>query len=109
MNKIVSDLGRDHDFIPLVWKCFRDQFFAETSAVGISRIEQSDAEIECLVHERDCFPFGKISPPAGGNCPQTKTDFAHGQVCVLVSAKTHGRLPTLEGNRPTLNFQTTAA
>ena len=63
------------------------------SAVAVScfdhRIEKRYAEIECLMHERDCFALGEMSSPTGGNRPQTETDFAHGQVGVLVSPETH--------------------
>src|SRR5206468_2485522 len=55
MYEIVTDFGRDHDFIPLVWECLRDQLFAETVSVRVSSIEQSDTEVECLVHQRDRF------------------------------------------------------
>ncbi len=77
MNEIVTDLGRDHDFVPLIRERLGNQFFAQTISVGVSRIEQGDTEIERLVHERDRFAFGKISPPAGGNRPQTKADLAN--------------------------------
>ena len=69
MDKIVADLGRDHDFVPLIWERLRDQFFAQSVSVRVSCIEQCDAEIERLVHERDRFALGKISPPSGGNRP----------------------------------------
>src|SRR5437879_8507169 len=103
MNKIVSNLGCDHDFIPLVRERFRDQLFAQTVAIGISRIEQGDAEIERSLHERNRFAFGKISPPAGGNRPQTKADLANRQISVFVSAKLH-RL-SLNARCSTLNAQ----
>src|SRR5438094_34966 len=76
MHKIVADLGRDHDFIPLVRERLCDQFFAETISVCIGRIEQSDAEIECPVYERNRFALGEISPPTCRNRPHAETDFA---------------------------------
>ena len=77
MNKVVTDLGCDHNLIPLVGKCFRDQFFAQTISVGISRIEHGDTEVEGPVHERDRFALGKIPPPTRGNRPQTEADLAN--------------------------------
>ena len=41
-DKIVADLGRDHDFIALLRKSFRDQFFAQAVSVGIGGIEERD-------------------------------------------------------------------
>ena len=64
-DKIVADLGRDHDFIALIRKRLRDQFFAQSVAVGVGCIEKRDAEIERLVHERDRFALREIPPPAG--------------------------------------------
>src|SRR5947209_6794037 len=40
-------------------------------------------------HERDCFAFRKTAPPAGGNRPQAKTDFAHSELSVFESAEPH--------------------
>src|SRR5207247_7748082 len=53
-------------------------------------IEQRDTEIKRLMHQCDRFALGKISPPTGGNRPQTKANFAHRQVSILVRAKAHG-------------------
>ena len=50
-----------------------------------------DAEIERLVHQRDRFALGKISPPTGGNRPQTKADLADGEIGILVSPELHKR------------------
>ena len=41
------------------------------------------------MHERDRFALGKISPPTGGNRPETKADLADCQIGILVSAKLH--------------------
>src|SRR5207244_119392 len=68
---------------------FRDQLLAESIAVSVSCVKKSDAEIERLVHERDRFALGKISPPAGGDRPESKSDFADLELGVLVSAKLH--------------------
>ena len=76
MNEIVPNLGRDRDFIPLIRERFGDQFFTQSISVRIGCIEQSNSEIECLVHQCYCFAFGKISPPTGGDGPQTKANFA---------------------------------
>src|ERR1043166_1855703 len=89
MNEIVADLGRDHDLVALFWKRFRDQLLAQPVAVSIGRIEQRDAEIECLVHERDRFALGKISPPTGRHRPEAEPHLAHYQVGVLVGAELH--------------------
>src|SRR5436190_19661032 len=89
MDKIVADLGRDHDFIPLVRECLCDQLFAQSISVRVGRIEQRDPEIERLAHERDRFALSEISPPTGGDCPQSEADFADCQVSVFVSAKAH--------------------
>ncbi len=45
------------------------------------------------MHQRDRFALGKLTPPAGGNGPQTEGNFAHGQVRIFVRVKEHGRLP----------------
>ena len=76
MHEIVTNFCRDHDFIPLVWKRLRDQLFAQSVSVRIGGVEQCDTEIERLVHERNRFAFGEISPPTSGNRPQTKADLA---------------------------------
>src|SRR5436190_16206604 len=41
------------------------------------------------MHQRDRFAFSEISPPARGNCPQTKTNLAHRQIRIFVSPETH--------------------
>ena len=89
MDKIVTDLGCNNDFIALVRKCFRNQFFAQSVSVRVSRIEQRDTEIECFVHERNRLALGKVSPPTGGNSPRTKTNFAHSQIGIFVGAEPH--------------------
>src|SRR4029453_10526480 len=89
MDKIVTDLGCDHDLIPLFRKRFGDQLFTQTVSISISGVEQRDAEIKRLVHERNRFALGKISPPPGGNSPQTEADFADRWVGVFVSAEAH--------------------
>ena len=68
-DKIVADLGRDHDFIALIWKCLRDEFFAQAVAIGVGGIEKCDAQIERLVHKRNRLALCKSSPPAGGDRP----------------------------------------
>jgi hypothetical protein len=96
MYKIVADLCCNHDFVPLIWEGLGDQFFTQPVAVRISRIKQSDAEIERLVHEGDRFAFGEISPPASGNRPQTKPDLAHRQLGALVRTEVHNDRVTTE-------------
>src|ERR1700692_3586572 len=89
MYIIVADLCREHDFFSLIWERLRDQFFAQSVSVRISRIEESDAEVECVMHQRNRFALGEISPPTGGNCPQAEPAFADRQVGIFVSAETH--------------------
>ena len=48
--------------------------------------------------------LGEISPPAGGNCPQTEADFAHRQFSIFVSAKTHRSIFTAEDAEVTENI-----
>ena len=48
-------------------------------------------EIERLVHERDRFALGEISPPAGRDGPETEADFADFEIGILISAKAHGK------------------
>src|SRR6266496_3620744 len=108
MHEIIADLRRDHDFIPLVWECLRDQLFAETVSVRVGCIEQRDTEVERLVHQRDRLALGKISPPTCGNGPQTKTDFADRQFRVFVSAETHEvkiKRSTSNAQHPTLKLK----
>ena len=70
------------------------------SAVAVScfdhRIEKRYAEIECLMHERDCFALGEMSSPSGGNRPQTKTDLADHEIGIFVSTKPHSVMFTAE-------------
>src|SRR6266446_1429697 len=89
MHEIVSDLRRDHDVITLLWESLGDQLLAQSVSISISRVEQREAEIECLMHQRNRFAFGEISPPTRGNCPEPKPDLANRQVGVLVSAESH--------------------
>src|SRR5262245_51062446 len=103
MDKIVTDLCRDHDFVPLIWERLGDEFLAEAIPVSISRVEQGDTEIERLVHELDCFTFGKISPPTGGNCPQAKANLADRQISIFVRPEAH--YLSLDVQRSTLNAQ----
>ena len=95
-DKIVADLCRDHDFIALIRESLRDQFFAQSISIGVGRIEERDAEIKRLVHERDRFALGEISPPAGRDRPEAEADLADLQVGIFVSAKAHcnGNLAT---------------
>src|SRR5437660_5736147 len=88
-DEIITDLGRDRDFIALFWERLGNQFFAQPVSISVGRVEERNSEIERLVHQCDRFALGKISPPAGGNRPQTKADLADGQVRVFVSAKLH--------------------
>src|ERR1700688_2254653 len=96
MYKIVADLGRDHDFVSLIWERLRDQFFAQSVSVRISRIEESDAEVKRVMHQRNRFALGEISPPTGGDCPQAEPDFADRQVGIFVCAKAHTAIFTAE-------------
>src|SRR4029453_1208505 len=89
VHKIVADLRSDPDLIPLIRDRLRDQLFAQSVSVRVSRVEQSDAEIKALVHESNRFAFGKVSPPPSGNRPQSEADLANGQVGVFVCPKTH--------------------
>jgi hypothetical protein len=99
-DKIVPYLGRDHDFVALLWKRFRDQFLTQTVSVSVSRIKKRDAEVERLVHERGRLAFSEISPPASGNRPKPKADLAHSKIGVFVGAKTHGVTLTLLKREP---------
>src|SRR4029077_18668438 len=104
MHKIVANFRRNHDSIPLFWERLRDQFFAQSIPIGISRIEQRDAKIESLVHDPNRSALGKIPPPAGRNRPQTKADFAHSQIGIFVSAKTHRATLNTEITEVTENY-----
>ena len=64
-DEIVTNLGGDDDLIALFRKSLCDQFFAEAVAISIGGIEERNAEIERLVHERDRLAFGEVAPPAG--------------------------------------------
>ena len=99
-DEIVADLRRDHDFVALLRERLRDQLFAEAVAVSIGGIEERDAEIERLVHERDRFAFGELAPPAGRNGPEAEADFADVQVGVFVGAEAH-----IEKKRSTSNVE----
>ena len=77
LDEIVADLGRNRDLVALFRERLRDQFLAQSIAVGVGCIEEGNAEIERLVHERDRFALGKVSPPAGRNRPETEPDFTH--------------------------------
>src|SRR5438876_4394787 len=89
MDEIVSDLGRDRDFIALFWERLGNQFFAQPVSISVGRVEERNSEIERLVHECDRFAFGEASPPAGGDRPETEPDFTYGEVGIFVSAELH--------------------
>src|SRR5438046_467277 len=76
MHKIVANLRRDGYFVALFGKGFRDQLLAQSVSVSIGRVEESNAEIERLVHKRDRFAFRKISPPTRRNRPKAKANLA---------------------------------
>src|SRR5260370_41163168 len=65
VHEIVADLGCDGYFIALFWERLGDQFLAQTVAISIGCIEQSNSEIERLVHQRDRFALSELAPPAG--------------------------------------------
>src|SRR6266478_4105125 len=89
VHEIVSDLGRDRDFIALFWERFGNQLLAQSVAVSVGRVEERNSEIERLVHESDRFALGKISPPTGGNRPKAEADLAYRKVGVFISAMAH--------------------
>src|SRR3954453_7546308 len=60
MDKVVADLGRDHNFIPLVRERPGNQLFTKPVSISVSRIEERNTQIKRLVHQRDGFPFSKI-------------------------------------------------
>ena len=64
-DKIIADFRRDGDLVALRRKSLGDQFFAESVAVSVGRIEKRDAKIESLVHQSDRFRLRKRPPPAG--------------------------------------------
>src|SRR5205085_8064769 len=66
-----------------------DQGLAQSVAVSIGRVEERDAQIERLVHQRDRLALGELSPPPGRDRPKTEPNFAHAQVGVFVSAIAH--------------------
>ena len=70
---------------------FRDQLFAQSVSVRISRIKKNYTEIERFVHQCDRFALGEISPPTGRNRPQPEADLAYSQVGVLVRSEAHMR------------------
>src|SRR6266478_10045800 len=90
VDEIITDLGRDRDFIALFWERLGNQFFAQPVAIRVGRIEQGDTEIERLMHERDRFALGKISPPTSRDRPKTEADLAYRKVGVFISAMAHG-------------------
>src|SRR5437879_11844505 len=67
MHEIIANLRRDGYFVALFRKRFGDQLLAQTVSVSVRRVEQRDAEIERLVHERNRFALREISPPPGRN------------------------------------------
>src|SRR5256885_5516187 len=101
MDKIVANLCRNHDFIPLIRKRFRDQFFAQPVSVSVGCVEKCYAQIKGLMHERDRFALGEISPPTGGNRPQPKANFAHRQVRASIRTKAHDERITTEATEVT--------
>jgi sirohydrochlorin cobaltochelatase len=90
-DKIVTDLGRNDDFIALLGESFRDVFLAQAVAVSIGGIEKRHSKIESFVHECDRFAFAEIPPPTRGDRPQTKTDLADCQIGIFVGPETHRR------------------
>jgi len=51
-------------------------------------LKVSDEPIR-LAHERERLAFSVIPPPAGRDRPHSETNFANGQVGMLVGAKFH--------------------
>ena len=70
-DKVVANLGGDHDLVAIFWERLRDVFLAQAVAVSIRRIEQGNPQIERLVHEGEGLAFGVIAPPPGRDRPQT--------------------------------------
>ena len=87
--EVVADLGGDDDLVALVGEGPGDEFLAVAVAVGVGGIEEGDAEIERLVHERDGFAFGEGAPPAGGDGPETEADFGDADFRFGQGAKFH--------------------
>src|SRR5882724_11231125 len=67
VDEIITDLGRDRNLAALFWERLGNQFFAQPVSISVGRVEERNSEIERLVDQCDRFPFGKISPPTGGN------------------------------------------
>src|SRR5258708_1054283 len=65
VHEIVADLGCVGYFIALFWRVFGDEFLGETVGISIGCIEQSNSELERLVHQRDRFALSELAPPAG--------------------------------------------
>src|SRR4029077_1464152 len=80
MHKIITDFRGDHDLVALPAKSLCDEFFTASVSVGVGRIEQRDAQIKRLVHQRDRISVRVISPPTGRNRPQAEPHFAHPKV-----------------------------
>src|SRR5439155_20089193 len=97
--KIVAALRRDQAIVSLARKRFRNKLFAQSVSVRIGCIEQRNAEVERLVHEGNRFALREISPPPGGNRPQTETNFAHCEVSVVVSPELHSAECNHRGRR----------
>ena len=55
LEEVVADFGGDDDLVALVGEGFCDEGLAAPVAVGISCVEEGDAEVEGLAHEVDGF------------------------------------------------------
>ena len=102
-DEIVADFGRDDDFVALLRETPWRSVLRSAVSIGIGGIEERDAEIERLVHERDRFAFGELSPPAGRNCPEAEADFADFEIGVFVGSKAHSK--EVKRSTSTLNIQ----
>jgi hypothetical protein len=97
-DKVIAHFCCDHDFVPIRRKRFGDEFLAQAISISVGGIEQSNTEIEGPVHEGDGFAFGEIAPPTGRDRPEAEADFAHREIGVFVSAKTHQAMMHHEGH-----------
>jgi hypothetical protein len=87
--EVVADLRGDDDLVALRGEGLGDELLAVAVAVGVGGVEERDAEVVRLVHQRDGLALGEVAPPAGGDGPKAEADLGNADVGLRQRAKFH--------------------
>src|SRR4029077_7562191 len=89
MDKIVSNLCRYHNLIPLVQKSLGDQLSAQAVPVCVGCLVECYSEIEGFPHQIDGLLLSEAAPPSCRYSPHAKSNLAHGKIGISISAIFH--------------------